>query len=41
MWWILHADNLVEDVGAADDDDSDYENILIELMPPGKKETKG
>lgn len=37
---LSNADNLVEDVGAADDDDSDYENILIELMP-GKKETKG
>ena len=32
--------DIVEDVGAADDDDSDYENILIEKMP-GKKETKG
>ena len=36
---LSNADNLVEDA-AADDDDSDYENILIELMP-GKKETKG
>ena len=37
---LSNADNLVEDVGATDDDDSDYENILIEKMP-GKKETKG
>ena len=37
---LSNADNLVEDVGATDDEDSDYENILIELMP-GKKETKG
>ena len=38
---LSNADNLVEDGGATDDEDSDYENILIELMPPGKKETKG
>ena len=37
---LSNADNLVEDAATADDDDSDYENILIELMP-GKKETKG
>ena len=34
---LSNADNLVEDAAATDDDDSDYENILIELM----KETKG
>ena len=37
---LSNSDNLAEDAGAADDEDSDYENILIELMP-GKKETKG
>ena len=37
---LSNADNLVEDAAAAaNDDESDYENILIELMP-GKKETK-